>query len=109
MHAKAKPETESVIVAKEDLVNAWLVLEKLVVSLRKIGSAHAVSTPGELTPEVERQMFLEIGKFVSENVFDDANRFRIPLGDYLPDEEAESLADQLEYWKPQTTQNQKIN
>lgn len=100
MQAKAKSnEVEELAVKKQDLVNAWLVLEKLVVSLDRIGSAYA--TAGETDPNNERvqQMYCEVGRFVLDQVFDDANVSRIPLGRYLADDEAEALSEEVEYWR----------
>jgi len=100
MQIQAKPtEVEKVAVNKQDFVNGWLVLEKLAVSLHKIGSAYATRTAEEFTEERRQQMYAEVGRFVVQKVFEDANRFRIPLGDCLPDEEAEALSDQVEYWE----------
>ena len=101
MQAKQKTtEAERLEVNKQDLVNGWLVLEKLAVSLDKIGSAYATRTAEEFTEERRQQMYAEIGRFVVEDIFEDANRFRIPLGDCLPDDQAETLSDQIEYCQP---------
>jgi hypothetical protein len=100
MHTKAQSESAEVVaVKKQDLIDAWRILENLTISLHKIGGAYAVPTRDQFTPEVERRMLEEIGRFTLERIVDDANRFRIALGDYLPDEEAEALADQIDYWR----------
>ncbi len=101
MQAKAKPtEVEELAVKKQDLVSAWLVLEKLVVSLDRIGSAYGSGRGGGADAERMRQMYCEVGRFVADHVFDDANRSRLPLSRYLADEEAETLADEVKYWHP---------
>jgi hypothetical protein len=102
MQAKAKtvPEADSLSVKKRDLINAWLVLEKLVVSLDKIGSAYATPSEAEFSEQRAQEMYAEVGRFVTDNILNDANRYRIPLGNYLPNDEAETLSDEVEYWKP---------
>ena len=61
MNAKLlQPETEKIAVAKPDLVAAWALMERVVVSLRKMGSYY--STPGPdvpLPPEKQREMLRE--------------------------------------------------
>lgn len=103
MHAKAKmqPDVETLIVPKQDLVNAWLVLEKLVVSSDKIGGFYSAKTRDEFTEERRTELYAAIGKFVCQQVLDDANRFRLPLGRCLPDDEAEALSDEVHYWQPE--------
>src|SRR5690349_2443908 len=105
MHAKAKvqPDSEMLRVPKQDLVNAWLVLEKIVESADKIGSFFATKTREEFTGERRQQFYQEIGKFVCEHVLDDANKFRIPLGNCLPNDEAETLSDEVQCWQPSTS------
>ncbi len=87
-------------VCKQDLINAWSLLEKIAVSIDKIGSAHGTPTKADFTPDRERKMLIEVGRFILDHVADDANRLREPLGDYLPNDEAEALSDQIEYWQP---------
>jgi hypothetical protein len=100
MHAEAKPDNaETIAVGKQDLINAWTVLEKIAVSIDKIGSAYAVPAREDWTPEIEQRMLVEIGQFIRDHVADEANRFRQPLSECLSEDEAETLSDQIDYWQ----------
>ena len=101
MQARARTtDLEELAVKKQDLVNAWLLLEKLVVSLDRIGSAYATASGTLLSEERLRQMHAEVGRFITDQILEDASRSRVPLGQYLPAEEAEAISDAIEYWRP---------
>jgi hypothetical protein len=102
MHAKSKTnDAEKVAVDRRELVQTWSLLETLVVSIDKIGSAHSLPSKEHFTKQLEQAMLADIGRFVLDQIFDDANRLRIALGEYLPDDEAEELSDRLNIWQPQ--------
>ena len=88
-------------VARPDLVAAWTVLEKRVVSLRKMGSYYA--TPGPdvpLSPEREQSMLRDLDAYFSPELVGEISKARRLLGEYLPDDEAEAISEALEYWRP---------
>jgi len=87
---------DKVAVPKDELIRAWSVLEKLVISLRNMGSYY--STPDRQTPlssERHAEMLAELDQFFSPELIREMNQARIALGQHLPEEEAEHLADHL--------------
>jgi hypothetical protein len=106
MEAKAlNPTTDAVMVRKEDLVEAWSLLLRMVISLRKIGSCYAVSHgQTEQTPEQRQNMIEAIAEFMSPELWHELSHVRVALETYLPDDEAEAIADRLSYWQPASQQ-----
>jgi hypothetical protein len=99
-HATTTPRNaEKLEVVRQDLIAAWSILERLVISTHRIGSAGSTPTAQEFTNEARRAMYEEIGKFVAEHVVEDANQLRIVLAKYLPEEDVERLSDELHYWQ----------
>jgi hypothetical protein len=102
---KAKTVTQApaaVPVSKSDLIAAWSVLEKIVVSLRKIGSAHAASGgQAEQTSEQHQHELEAIDRFFSPEVLRELSRARRLLAEYLPGEEIEGLSEHsIQFWSP---------
>jgi hypothetical protein len=98
-----RPETEKVAVDKQDLVAAWSLLERVVVSLRKMGSYYATSGPEvPLPPEKQQEMLEALNGYFTAELCQELSSARVNLGEYLPDDEAEAISDSLEYWKPPT-------
>lgn len=101
------PSDVMVTVGYTDLMQAWSVLEKLTVSLDKIGGHYAV--PGDRGPQApeERQRMLEaIGAYLSPELCREIAEAREVIGRFLPDDEAEAVSDRLEYWRPEETTEQ---
>jgi hypothetical protein len=90
----------AVSVVKRDLLEAWSVLEKLVVSLRKIGTAHAIKEGQANQTSNQRQMELEaLDGFLSPELLRELSRARRVLADHLPVHELEALSEHsIEYW-----------
>ena len=86
-------------VTREDLVEAWSLLENLVCSLDRIGSRHG-QEPGEAYDQERSRKFYEaVGRFVAERaLIDRLVETRGKLGEYLSDEEAENLTERIAYW-----------
>lgn len=96
----ASPE-QKIAVAKRDLVEAWSLLERLVVSLRKIGSHYAIpSDQTEQTPEQWSAMMTALDEYLTGETAQALAHVRRVLGEYLPDDEAEAISEQLEFWTP---------
>jgi hypothetical protein len=94
-------QPEAVAVSKDDLIAAWSVLERMVVSLHKIGSHFATSGPDEeLTPSRRLDMLGEIDRFLTPELMRELSKARGALASYLPEDEAEALSDRLAMWKP---------
>jgi hypothetical protein len=101
MEAKAiESGNETISVAKRDLIEAWSVLEKVVVSLRRMGSHYA--TPGPdvpLPPEHQQQMLKDLDAYFSPELVRELGRARRLLVEYLPEDETEHLSEHvLKYW-----------
>jgi len=87
------------------LVAAWSVLELVTVSLHQIGSAHAVASDqgGRQTIEQRRHMLEALDAFFSPELLRQMAQARRTLGEYLSDDEAESISDRLDYWSDRTS------
>jgi hypothetical protein len=84
-------------VDKADLITAWRVLEKLTVSLRKIGSHYAVEGPGDVLPPKEhRQMLRELDSFFGPELCGEITKARRALVEYIPGDEAERISERME-------------
>ena len=95
-------ETESIELPKRDIIQAWSVLEKLTVSLRKIGS-HFSLPAGQIeqSPESRAAMLDELDRFISLELFKEIGSARMALLEHLPPDEAEYLSELvIQYWKP---------
>jgi hypothetical protein len=98
-----EPVTQPEIVAlrKSDLIEAWSILERLVVSLHKIGSHHATpSSDVPMTPQQRESFLAALEDFFGPDFFREAARARRALSQYIPDEEGEAISDSLKYWEP---------
>ena len=92
---------ESIVVRKDDLVDAWLSLERLVVGLHRIGSHYGTSGPDvPLTAEHRVEMLAEIDRLIDPSFFRRLGKARVALSRYLPNDEAEALSDALDYYQP---------
>jgi hypothetical protein len=101
MNSKTALNAEPVVpVAKRDMVEVWSVLEKLVVSLRKIGSAHAVADgQGKQTPDQRCREIDALDRFLSPELLRELSRARRLLAEYLPNDELEELSEHsIEFW-----------
>jgi hypothetical protein len=92
---------EAVAVSKGDLIAAWSILERVVVSLHKMGSHFATSSPDqELEPSRHLEMLGELDRFFTPELMRELSKARGALASYLPEDEAEALSDRLAIWKP---------
>ena len=90
-------EEDKVVVAKSDLEAAWMVLENLAVSLDQMGGAfsHENSSNGA---QLMRALQESLAAYLTPELVQAINDARIRLGRYIPDAEAEALAEQIAYW-----------
>ncbi len=96
-----QPRDQTVPIVKRDLIQAWSVLERLAVSLQKIGSHFATAGPDvPLSASRRRQMLEELDAFFSSALYDDIAKARRALCEYLDHDEGEMISDQLEFWQP---------
>lgn len=90
----------TVPVAKSDLIAAWSLLESMVVSLHRIGSHFSVASPQDkLSDEDRRRMLDAIDAYFTPERMKEMARARRLLGEYLPDDEAEAISEQLDFWQ----------
>ena len=83
-------------ISKDDLFAAWMVLENLAVSFDQMGAAFAGAKRSEL--EQQRALQEALVAYLTPTLVQAINEARVRLGQYLPDEEAEALAEQIAYW-----------
>src|SRR6266852_2219716 len=91
------PESGTVI-AKNDLLAAWAVLENLAVSLDQIGGAFARTDSTTNGAERERAFQETLAAYLTPALVKSINDARIRLGQYLSDQEAEALTETIPYW-----------
>ncbi|HEY8667536.1 MAG TPA: hypothetical protein VIL86_12775 [Tepidisphaeraceae bacterium] len=90
-------------VAKSDLMAAWSLLEKLAVSLRKIGSAFAIPQgQTDQTPEQHQAELEALDQFFTSSLMREIANARKLLVQYLPGQELEELSEhEIGYWNYQ--------
>src|SRR5437764_2775439 len=91
---------EKVEVAKSDLHAAWAVLENLAVSLDQIGGKFGLEPGGANGAEGLRALQEALTAYLTPQLVKAVNDARVRLGRYIPDEEAETIAEQIRYWDP---------
>lgn len=90
---------ETVQIKKESLIAAWRLMERLVVSLDRIGSFY--STPAEdvpQTPEQRQSMLEAVGELMGPDTFREMAHVRRLLDELIDDEEGEVISDSLRFW-----------
>lgn len=83
-------------VSKEDVLAAWTVLENLAVSFDQIGAALG-GTKGN-APKQQQALQEAIVAYLTPTLVQAINEARARLGQYIPDQEAEALSEQIAYW-----------
>ena len=83
-------------ITKDDLFAAWMVLENLAVSFDQIGAAFAGVKRNEL--EQQRALQEALVAYLTPTLVQAINEARVRLGQYIPDEAAEALAEHIAYW-----------
>ena len=83
-----------------DLVAAWSVLERTVVSLATIGRCFGQPVKEPWNERNYQEMLLALDQFLSPELLKELSRSRRALGDYIPDDEAEDLSEKvINYWE----------
>lgn len=99
----------TIIVAKEDVLAAWTVLENLAVSLDQIGGAFGHAAGSGHDPKRQRALHEALAMYLTPTLVQAINDARIRLAQYIPDEEAEALSEHIGYWdyatRPKDTGN----
>jgi hypothetical protein len=87
-----------VAIAKNDLHMAWAVLENLAVSLDQMGSMFADVPIAANGAERSRAMLEALSAYLTPELVKAINDARGRLARYIPDDEAEAMAEQINYW-----------
>ena len=85
-------------VAKDDLLAAWTVLENLAVSFDQIGAVFGRAKGETCSPEQQRALQEALVAYLTPALVQAINEACIRLGQYISDEEAEALSEQIAYW-----------
>lgn len=92
-------DNPAVEIAKADLLIAWGVLENLAVSFDQIGGVFGAVSGAPADSERRRALLEALGAYLTPELLRSINDARVRLGAYVPDEEAETLADRIPYWE----------
>lgn len=90
-------------IAKTDLLAAWAVLENLAVSLDQIGGTFAGTDEGANGMQQTVEMQHALSDYVTPELVSAINEARSALGQYVSDEDAETLTDDIPYWDYKST------
>ena len=85
-------------VAKDDVLAAWAVLENLAVSFDQIGAVFGGAKDSICSPEQQGTLQGALAAYLTPALVQAINEARIRLGQYIPNEEAEALAEHIAYW-----------
>jgi hypothetical protein len=85
-------------IAKEDVLAAWAVLENLAVSFDQIGAVFGQAKGKTGSPEQQRDLQEALAAYITPALVQAINEARLGLGQYIPDEEAETLSEHIAYW-----------
>ena len=85
-------------IAKDDVLAAWAVLENLAVSFDQIGAVFGQARGKTCSPEQQHALQEAIGAYITPALVQAINEARLRLGQYIPDEDAEALSEQIAYW-----------
>jgi hypothetical protein len=89
---------KAIRVAHDDVLAAWTVLENLAVSFDQIGAAFAGLKHATDEPKQQKALQAALAAYVTPTLVQAINDARIRLGQYVPDEEAETLTERIAYW-----------
>jgi hypothetical protein len=91
-------QKELLEIAKEDVLAAWAVLENLAVSFDQIGAVFGQAKGKTCSPEQQHAFQEALATYITPALVQAINEARLGLGQYIPDEEAEALSEQIAYW-----------
>ena len=101
MEAKlTKVVPQHVQMPKEELLAAWMAVEKVVRSLQRMGSYY--STPDAetpLDPSKHQEMLESLDAYFTPELFWELSRAGGMLAQYLPEDEVETACEEvIQYW-----------
>ena len=80
------------------MLAAWAVLETLAVSFDQIGAVFGRAKDSIGSPEQQGTLQEALAAYLTPALVQAINEARIRLGQYIPNEEAEALAEHIVYW-----------
>lgn len=100
---------KAIQVANDDVLAAWTVLENLAVSFDQIGATFGGLTHATSDPKQQKALQAALAAYITPDLVQAINDARTRLGQYIPDDEAEALSEQIAYWDyaglPEETSN----
>ena len=91
-------QKEFLEIAQDDVLAAWAVLENLAVSFDQIGAVFGQAKGKTRSPEQQHALQEAIAAYITPALVQAINEARLRLGQYIPDDEAEALSEQIAYW-----------
>jgi hypothetical protein len=85
-------------IVKDDVLTAWAVLENLAVSFDQIGAVFGQAQGKTCSPEQQHALQEALAAYITPALVQAINEARLGLGQYIPDDEAEALSEQIAYW-----------
>ncbi len=106
-HLKEKSE---IVIQHRDLIAAWTVLENLTASLGEIGRTFAVPVAPRSGDGARDEMARSIQAYLSPELIQQIAEARTRLGQYISDEEAETLSEKaIKYWRSSSVDSKKAS
>jgi hypothetical protein len=91
-------QKELLEIAKDDVLAAWAVLENLAVSFDQIGAVFGQAKGTTCSPEQQHALQEALAAYLTPALVQSINEARIRLGQYISDQEADALSEQIGYW-----------
>ena len=91
-------QKEFLEIAQDDVLVAWAVLENLAVSFDQIGAVFGQAKGKTCSPEQQHALQEALAAYITPVLVQAINEARLRLGQYIPDDEAEALSEQIAYW-----------
>jgi hypothetical protein len=89
---------ETLGIAKDDVLVAWIVLENLAVSFDQIGATYGDVKDVRHASEQQHTLQEALQAYLTPALVQAINETRIRLGQYISDEEAEAVSEHILYW-----------
>ena len=89
---------KAIEVAHDDVLVAWAILENLAVSFDQIGAVFGSLKHAADDPKQQKALQAALAAYVTPTLVQEINEARTRLGQYVSDEEAETLSERIAYW-----------
>ena len=91
-----KGKRKVVRVSRDDLVEAWMLIEGMASSLATIGRCHLQPDESSPDPKIRQEALEAIEDYLSPELFNRFNNARFLIADYLGRDEVEKLSEESE-------------